>query len=152
MKIKTFNAGRVQATKISKLYIARNDSGSGFNILATVEGHHCDVILKRYLTEHKAKKQLQILNAKLGTEIMKMIKTYRTNLKNQIAADKFTAKTTLDYLKNSVTRIGSILVYLNGDIAIPDDLADGYDNSVNALDKLVSAIEKYQAVVENAGD
>ena len=54
MKIKTFNAGRVQATKISKLYIARNDSGSGFNILATVEGHHCDVILKRYLTEHKA--------------------------------------------------------------------------------------------------
>ena len=109
-------------------------------------------VYQHALTEHKAKKQLQILNAKLGTEIMKMIKTYRTNLKNQIAADKFTAKTTLDYLKNSVTRIGSILVYLNGDIAIPDDLADGYDNAVNALDKLVSAIEKYQAVVENAGD
>ena len=47
-----------------------------------------------------------------------MIKTYKRNLKNQIAADEFTAKTTLDYLKNSVTRIGSILIYSNGDIKI----------------------------------
>ena len=73
-----------------------------------------------------------------------MIKTYKRNLKNQIAADEFTAKTTLDYLKNSVTRIGSILIYSNGDIKLLDDLAEGYDNAVNALDKLVSAIEKYQ--------
>lgn len=72
MWIKTLNAGKIQLTKISNLRVAPSSFGTGFNILATVtqdDGRTFTVILRRYLTKHKAKKQLKYFE-KLGAEVI----------------------------------------------------------------------------------